>query len=190
MSTVTDITVDIETLGTQPGCPIIQIGYCGFDAYDTSFTPLISGAYRIPLSAIQGKDKIDGGTLDWWFNQSASAVAELISGAGALSATRQSESNMLIAFAKDLAPHAHIANLWGNSHSFDLVLIEAALARYGMEKFWNFRNERCYRTLKEELYWVKADPFIGTKHTALHDAYNEAAHLYKLLKELRKLKPL
>ncbi len=69
------------------------------------------------------------------------------------------------------------------------VLIEAALTRSGMEKHWNFRNERCYRTLKEELYWVKADPFIGTKHTALHDAYNEAAHLYKLLQELRKLRP-
>lgn len=189
MSTVTDIVVDIETLGTQPGCPIIQIGYCGFDAYDASFTPLISGAYRIPLSAIQGKDKISGDTLDRWFNQSASAVAELLSGAGALSETKQSESSMLIAFAQDLAPHAQQANLWGNSHSFDLVLIEAALARHGMEKHWDFRNERCYRTLKEELYWVKADPFIGTKHIALNDAYNEAAHLYKLLQELRKLMP-
>lgn len=190
MSTVTDITVDIETLGTQPGCPIIQIGYCGFDAYDTSFTPLISGAYRIPLSAIQGKDKIDGDTLDWWFNQSASAVAELLSNVGTLSATKPSEVSMLIAFAQDITPHAQQANLWGNSHSFDLVLIEAALARHGMEKHWNFRNERCYRTLKEELYWVKADPFIGTKHIALNDAYNEAAHLYKLLKELSKFRPL
>lgn len=189
MSTVTDIVVDIETLGTQPGCPIIQIGYCGFDVYDASFTPLISAAYRIPLSAIQGKDKIDGDTLDWWFNQSANAVAELICGAGALSATKPSEVSMLIAFAQDIASHVQQANLWGNSHSFDLVLIEAALTRSGMEKHWNFRNERCYRTLKEELYWVKADPFIGTKHTALHDAYNEAAHLYKLLQELRKLRP-
>jgi|JI10StandDraft_1071094.scaffolds.fasta_scaffold492163_2 hypothetical protein len=187
---ITDVVVDIETLGTQPGCPIIQIGYCGFDACDASFTPLISAAYRIPLSAIQGKDKINGDTLDWWFNQSANAVAELISGAGALSATKPSEVSMLTAFAQDIAQHVQRANLWGNSHSFDLVLIEAALARHGMEKHWNFRNERCYRTLKEELYWVKADPFIGTKHTALHDSYNEAAHLHKLLQELRKLQPL
>lgn len=190
MNTVTDIVVDIETLGTQPGCPVIQIGLCGFDAYHDIFIPLISGAYRIPLSAIEGKDKINGDTLDWWFNQSASAVAELLSNVGTLSATKPSEYSMLIAFAQDITPHVQQANLWGNSHSFDLVLIEAAMARHGMEKPWNFRNERCYRTLKEELYWVKADPFIDTKHIALNDAYNEAAHLYKLLRELRKLKPL
>jgi hypothetical protein len=187
---ITDVVVDIETLGTQPGCPIIQIGLCGFNVYDASFTPLISEAYRIPLSAIQGKDKISGDTLEWWFQQSSGAVAEMVSGASGLCATKPTEVSMLIAFAQEIAPHIQQANLWGNSHSFDLVLIEAALARHGMEKPWSFRNERCYRTLREELYWVKADPFIGTKHTALHDAYNEAAHLHKLLQELRKLKPL
>jgi hypothetical protein len=27
---------------------------------------------------------------------------------------------------------------------------------------------------RKSLYWVKAEPFIGTKHTALHDAMYEA----------------
>lgn len=47
----------------------------------------------------------------------------------------------------------------------------------------DYRNERCYRTLKNLYFNIKPLEFAGNKHNALHDALNQAEHASMILRK-------
>ena len=181
---ITDVVVDIETLGTRPGDSIVQIAVVGFDRNAPSFLGQVLISVSVALKDSRGI--ATASTLDWWFTQSEEAQGALLFGNNIFSEVSSNENNMLFSFLQQ-ADSAGIkyCNWWGNSHSFDLVLIEAALKQLCyVDKPWDFRNERCFRTLKSEMPFVSLPENTTTKHIAVNDAMHEAECLFLLLKAI------
>jgi exodeoxyribonuclease VIII len=73
--------------------------------------------------------------------------------------------------------------VWGNGSDFDNKLLSTAYEKIGWKHLipWNFRNNRCYRTVKNLYPSVKMKR-SGDHHNALDDAKSQANHLLELLK--------
>jgi hypothetical protein len=73
-------------------------------------------------------------------------------------------------------------SVWGNGAAADNVWLRSAYGATGIPAPWSFRNDRCYRTIKNlpicsEIEFVR----IGVFHNALDDAESQALHLIKML---------
>lgn len=78
--------------------------------------------------------------------------------------------------------------VWGNSPSFDLVILEQHYSALGLDKPWNFRMELDYRTIR----WLYKTRYQGetpkeveglVAHNAADDAEGQATTLIQMLKE-------
>ena len=179
--------IDLETLGTKPGCKILSIGAVVFNPME----PLRLYAQPVEnifYSSISTESQYtilttDPSTLEWWSVQDDAAREEAFSGVlpiGEVLAnfTRYLNMQLLITglTKKDLY-------VWGNSASFDLKILEAAYDKCCLPVPWNYSNEMCFRTLKK-LSATKAPAFVGVKHNALADAINQADHAIEIFTAL------
>lgn len=164
-----DVMLDLETCGTAPGSVILAIGACTFDLQHTFYE-------KISLDDSQAQGFItDNNTLAWWNTQAPAVREEAFSGTLPV-------VNALGNFADwyRILP-AEKRFLWGNGAGFDQQLLATAYRWVGMVQPWEYKEERCYRTLKNLYFNIKADPFEGDKHNALADAQNQAIHARKIL---------
>jgi len=174
------VMVDLETTGTSPGCCILSIGATTFN----TGTPPIQFYSRISYQSSQDHGfTTDPNTLRWWKEQSKEAYDEAFGG-------KEHIKDALQAFSTYLAGLGGTVHLWGNGAAFDNVILASAYDQLHMKTPWEFRYDRCYRTLKGILPYVKALPFEGTKHNALADAVHQAKHAEALLGWIERFKKL
>jgi len=164
---MTNIMLDLETLGTRPGSIILAIGAVKFGNGEIS-----SHFYRRidPSSSTRHGLTMDADTVMWWLKQDEAARIELTKPGEELPA-------VLAQFTKWMADEK--ALIWGNGASFDNAMLAEAFARVGIPQPWKFWNDRCYRTVKATRPDLKPRE-IGTKHNALDDAASQAEHLMKI----------
>lgn len=172
MNTV-DIMLDLETTGTRAGCCILSMGACTFNK-ERTFTESIS---RITCLDAGLEDNQD--TLNWWFKQGKDVYNLAFNGDTPLTTALGSFSDWL----RTLGVPKNKVYVWGNSAKFDLGILEAAYVACRMEYPIDYKNERCYRTLKNLYFNIKPMEFAGSKHNALHDALNQAEHASAILKK-------
>ena len=177
------IILDLETLGTEPGCPILSIGACAFDLECD-----IPGVfYRKLHLAYQPTDKISVDTLKWWMEQDRAAqAAAWIEGEDAENYYAALQLfGIWVDSIKKIAGGAGIT-IWGNSSSFDNEILRAAYKHCGVDAPWNFREDRDFRTLRA-LYKDKVpEPtFTGLRHHAKDDAIHEAHWLKLILQRMQ-----
>lgn len=179
----TYIVLDLETLGTEPGCPILSIGACAFDLEYGN----IRIFYRKIHLAYQPTDKISVNTLKWWMEQDRAAQA------AAWNEGEDAENcyaalqlfGIWVDSIKRISGEAGIT-IWGNSSSFDNEILRAAYKHCGVDAPWNFREDRDFRTLRA-LYKEKVpEPtFIGLRHHAKDDAIHQAHWLKLILQRMQ-----
>ena len=168
----TDVMLDLETLGTKPGCVVLSIGACTFDQ-EFKFYEKID--IKSSLSAGLKKDP---STEAWWMRQSPEARNEAFSGTKELVMVLGEFHDwfrMVVAKKGDTF-------IWGNGNDFDKPIIEAAFDAVEMKAPWKTYNGRCFRTLKNLFQEVKAPDFVGEKHNALADAIYQSIHAVAILK--------
>ena len=172
------VMVDLETLGTRPGCVVLSIGAVRFD-------PLrdISGSPTFFYGVLSSKEQetrgleIDAETKAWWGRQSEEAQAVLkIS----TSDNAQPVIETLTEFANFLLSADEAPRLWGNGSDFDNAILAELYHRFKLPVPWKFYHNRCYRTLKSFAPAVKLER-QGTYHNALDDAMSQAEHALKIL---------
>jgi hypothetical protein len=174
-----DVMLDLETTGVYAGCGILSIGAVTFDG-NTSFYDKIS------LDSCHSFGLVDlPDTLTWWDKQDAEAREEAFSGMTNLVEALGGFSDFLQVVRNMTGKEVF---LWGNGADFDLPILAAAYRVVGMRQPWETHNGRCYRTLKNLFYEVKADPFDGMKHNALADAKHQARHALKILRHLKEIR--
>lgn len=161
--------VDIETLGTKPGCVIISIGAVRF-TIDDGVTDELFVSVDAESCETHGLE-IDAQTLQWWLDQSTTAQQQLFGGEELERALRDLRSFV-----------AGCEETWANSPSFDLEILADAYDRVGISTPWSFWEERDYRTCRAVLEWPEKEQ-TGTAHNALDDARHQAESLIKALKE-------
>lgn len=175
-----DVMLDLETLGTSPGCIVLSIGAVFFDPYRDKFGESFYTEIN-KLSSLTYELKVDPKTEAWWQEQSAEARV-------ILTLVEQDEAPTLPTALVDFhnflgGEKAKEVRVWGNGAAFDNEVLKAAFRAAAMEVPWSFRNDRCYRTLKglvPELDAVR----IGTFHNAVDDALTQASHACEIFKRL------
>lgn len=171
-----NLMIDIETLGTKPGCAILSIAAVPFgpDADD-----LIPAYYhKIDRDSCTEVGLIaDPITLAWWQKQNIAAYAEAFSGKEHIHSALDSLTEYCKQWEK--------IRVWGNGASFDVPLLEAAYAACNMKEPWHYTNSMCYRTMKNLFPSV---PYLRptTAHNALSDATAQAAHLNRIFHFMNK----
>lgn len=174
-----DMMVDLETLGTKTGSPVLSIGACRFDTASDTFAVIDDFYVEIDLqSSLDLGMRPSADTIKWWMRQSTMAQT-IFSMPGQLKV-----ADALGQFIEYMG--ARPDKLWGNSNRFDLGLLETAYTLIGHDAPWRHWLERDYRTVKN---LAKAQDVVlersGTHHNALDDAVTQSRHLHAIFKALQ-----
>ena len=178
-----EFMVDLETMGIGPTAAIVSIGCVPFDR--ESLTVLQNEFYIVVdlESSLKAGLTAESSTILWWMTQSEEARTELFSRRRAqlyeaLSALRY--------WMASLVPTKNDRKVWGNGAAFDNVILSSAYKAVGLETPWNFWNDRCFRTMKNEVADVPLPDRAGLHHKAVDDARYQAECLVKILRSVRK----
>lgn len=184
---MSNVMLDIETLGTIPGSQVIQIGAVRFHmAADMQMDEvLIMNVDRFdPDSASMQINEV---TKAWWHDQPQRAK-DMLSVPPPI--PLKDALQLLNGFVKSNS------KIWAKPMSFDFPLIRAAYDRVNVKTAWHYRQEMCARTLYQLLpkpaqVWVNQTTFASLapgwiEHYALDDAKEQAISVmlaYKWMKE-------
>ena len=180
-----DIIIDIETLGTRPGCEIIEIGAVAVgpngkigDEFDTSVSTRTTLSYveRVAAGAVPCTDGDRAETCRWWTGDAErreTLAAIMDEGVFCLRET-------LEFFGAWLGNPSDDIRIWANGPSFDIAILEHAYRECGIPRPWKCTQERCVRTaldlggyVRGSIQWEEDGP----RHRALLDARHEARKL-------------
>lgn len=166
----THVMLDLETLGNGNNAAVWAIGAVQFSLIDKSerknFYVTID-----PESAEACGLKIDASTVKWWMRPDLAEARNQLLEPGAIDLP-----TALAGFADWLPPKDQLAGLWGNSSTFDNVILRNAYKACNMECPWSFRVDRCFRTMNQ-MFPMEGAARKGTAHNALDDARNQTDHL-------------
>jgi hypothetical protein len=141
----TDVMVDIETLGTGPGCKVLTVGAVAFEDPRTLEGFWDRQSPEVRAAAFDAPDRLELpvalAVISDWF--------------------------------RGLAVDPGRVRVWCHGASFDIPILSAAYDACGMKAPWNFRMLRDTRTVYD-LGSVEPDRSSGTHHEALNDAVVQA----------------
>ncbi len=193
----TDVMVDLEAFGTQASACIPSVGAVGFDQNGrVPHAEFYITGINIQTCLDAGLT-INGETLYWWMKQSDDARAEItrqrfIDTTTLADPYSRPELLQRPTLQEALEEFAHFIDtqtigrqhvrIWGNGSDFDNVILAHAYRAMGMEIPWEFWNNRCYRTLKNQYRHIELER-TGTHHSAYDDARSQAKHCIRLLAE-------
>lgn len=176
-----NLMIDLETLGTDPTCPIISIGAVFFDETgikDEFYVVLNSG------QQIDAGRKVTADTIKWWMGQAD--AAKKVFRDNAVDTVVGVEA--FVAFCNKYP--AKTVKPWGNGSNFDISIIEDLLKDCEIAAPWIFWNIRDLRTFKEDyevLFGKTKVEKKGTNHNALDDARSQAEFVIEGRKKMKQL---
>lgn len=178
------LMVDLETMGTKSGSAIVALAAVPFHLETGVIPQGLNPFYRnISLqSAMDAGLVVDASTIQWWMSQSKEASEMWQTSPRSLGSVLE----MFHEYVTALRSVYDQVYLWGNSARFDLGLIENAYTADGVWEIpWDFRNERCVRTLLSFAPEVRNQTkFEGTRHNALDDCAYQIAYSCAAYKKL------
>lgn len=174
------IMLDIETLGTVPGCSIISIGAVAFEP-NTARTGLKFHAVINRGSCQELGLKECQDTIIWWEKQSTAAKTTYdVSQFGQPIDVAIKD---FMEFCNDVA-EGKTLYVWGNGSDFDNAILSYVFAALHFKMPWHYANNRCYRTIKSLAPKIKTKR-QGIYHNALDDAISQSAHLQEIARQMR-----
>lgn len=176
--------LDLETLGTKPGCPIIGIGATVINELTTYWNK----NYVFDATIDVGQSRMnnpDPDTVAWWDKQEQEARDQVFNNPNSIYIV--DALNRFNSFLLQLksVPEDRII-IWGNGATFDEPILLEAMKRYEIEPVWTFRDAMCFRTLKElsKMIGLNEPIFTGVKHRALDDAIHQGNWARQILDKL------
>lgn len=168
------VMIDIETMGSQSMSCIVSIGAVRFDLK----TGKIGEKFYVNVDLQSCMDSgliINPDTLIWWLNQGEEARKKITEKGVDLSIA-------LLSLASFIDEDDEI---WGNSARFDLGILSDAYNKLNFPIPWNFRKERCVRTLVAFAPEIKnSEVNIGVEHDALADCIFQISYCSKIYNKL------
>lgn len=181
---MTDVMVDLETVGKRPGCALVSIGAVEF----SPLTGELGREFYQPVNIKSCKDVglvEDEETVAWWKQQSPEAQKAY------RDAKHASRSRPIVVALERLTGFLEpigkrSVRMWGCGAGFDQPILVAAYEATGMVVPWEFWNDGCHRTLKNLFKGRVTEPLReGTHHNALDDARHQAKHAVAIFRHLR-----
>lgn len=196
--------IDIETLGTVAGSPVISIGAVLFDPYSSDHSQVLldrSLSIRIDLSdAINLSQGVDGKTIRWWFEQDDVAIKALVGNdevsiKEALSKLwrycLERGSFVNKEFFSGLSNFPRACRYWAKDPDFDMRLLQYYYDHPDIksQKPWRFQDCRSVRTV-QDLAWPGGPDerpefkISGVAHDARWDAIQQAMIIQAAMRRL------
>lgn len=177
----TDVSIDLETLGTKPGSVITQIGLCAFNRRPQSGGEACMSSTKIAVdvqSCLDAGMAIDWSTVSWWLKQDELPRHQLADQKG----TPISSALYRVGdwFAEHADPQMR-TNVWGHGCGFDCTQLEIAFNLCKLPVPWDFRHVRDLRTLIDLVPAARVErPTPAMAHDALADAQAQAEWIQRL----------
>ena len=171
----TSVMLDLETLGTQPGCVILTLGAVKFNEY--SLVEPGPGLYlRINADEqIERGREVQDDTLAWWLRQAEDVREEALG-----PDNRVSVESMYKQLNRFLVG---VDNIWCQGPVFDIAILENLYRQYGWPTPWQFWQISDSRTL----FKAHGDPRVKGKvglHNALEDCVSQATAVQQVYHRL------
>lgn len=158
--------LDLETMGDKSYSSIVSIAAVEFDIN----TGDVGNYFFVKVdlqSCIDLGLNVTASTIQWWMQQSSEARENLVKDTIPI-------KEALLKFS-DFCDYDD--EIWGNSARFDLGILQNAYDKAKIPIPWNFRKERCLRTLVSFYPEIKKNwVFQGICHNALDDCYNQIGY--------------
>jgi exodeoxyribonuclease VIII len=172
------VMLDLETFGTSPYSTIIMIGAAVFDPYTDDPNKMITNRFEVAIDPKSYQARIDAATVMWWMDRERDPARTAW-----LSMSKVTLSEALDGFSEWIRYESADVRVWGNGSDFDNVLLSQAYEMMKRDAPWNFRHNRCFRTLRA-LSIDETMQYLGTQHTALADAVNQAVRANQIVRKL------
>ncbi|EIQ0380178.1 3'-5' exoribonuclease [Escherichia coli] len=174
------LSVDLETMGTNPDAPINSIGGKFFDPATGEMGPEFSKAIDLETSG----GIIDRKTIKWWAKRSREAQSAIFTDEISLDVALR----LFIEFIEKNSGGSFV-QVWGNGANFDNVILRRSYERQGIPCPWLYYNDRDVRTIVELGNAIGFDvrmaiPFEGVPHNALDDARHQAKQVSAIWQKL------
>ena len=176
----THIVIDLETLDTSPSAVVTSIGVAiGSKGAFTSWQ------VNLEITSQLLKERtISQSTLTWWQGQPAATQQLMLENQ---LQTPQALSNLVIEL-EGLQVKLGESNIavWGNSPSFDLVILKSLFEQYGIPvpwKYWQERDLRTYGAMVGVSFneWKQQQENSFVAHCAKEDAMAELKYIFTYL---------
>ena len=174
------VMLDLETLGTRPGCAILTLGAIKFDPYNIdAFGASLYLRFNVDEQIELGRE-VQQDTLDWWAKQDAVIREEALGDENRVSlddATKQLNKFLV-----------GVETIWAQGPVFDIVILENLYRQINKPIPWNYWQIRDSRTL----FGVHGDPRVkGRKghHDALADCIYQAQGVQQIYQKQNITKP-
>lgn len=171
------LMLDIETLGNESFSSILSIGALEFDI-ETGKT---GKEFYVNVDLQSCMDLgliVKASTILWWMEQNEQARQDLVK------AVKFPIKEALEKFSSFCNMDYEI---WGNSCRFDCGILQNAYNKLGIPIPWDFRKERCVRTLISFNPEIKDKyPVTHTLHNALSDCYYQVGYCSEIWNSLKK----
>lgn len=175
-----DAMCDIETMGMSPDGAIVGIAAAMFDVKSETIGPTFKCAVNLATSVAAGLT-MKPSTILFWLGQSEEARRSIMWNTVRL-------TDALSDFNAWLAEHSRPRDLrmYGNSPSFDLVIMRTAYRLTRIECPWHYTNERDFRTVRAMYPAVEYDPAEkgSSAHDPLVDVKFQIEHMLKIKRHL------
>ncbi|EJI0241971.1 3'-5' exoribonuclease [Escherichia coli] len=174
------LSVDLETMGTNPDAPINSIGGKFFDPATGEMGPEFSKAIDLETSG----GIVDRKTIKWWAKRSREAQSAIFTDEISLDVALR----LFIEFIEKNSG-GRFVQVWGNGANFDNVILRRSYERQGIPCPWLYYNDRDVRTIVELGNAIGFDvrmaiPFEGVPHNALDDARHQAKQVSAIWQKL------
>lgn len=199
-----ELMVDIETLGTNQGAPVVTIGAVLFDPFSCDAAEVLyqrAMNVRIDVSdAIRLSNGVEGGTIRWWFEQKDAAIKALVGD----DAVPMKEALLKLwrfchergafvdeEFFNGLSALPRANRFWAKDPDFDMRLLQYYydLPEMSARMPWKFWECRSVRTV-QDLAWPEGGhtrpdfEVPGVAHDARYDAITQALTIQAAMRRL------
>jgi hypothetical protein len=179
---LSNVMIDLETMGTKPYSAIISIGAVFFDPLTGETGDTFYEDISLDTCTKCGL-VMDAGAVQWWIKQNKEAQ-KVFHG---FKRTLPEALHLFNEFLTKSGVTRKTIKPWGNGSSFDITLLECAYEVTGIQKEWDYWNVRDVRTVVAmgEGYSDanKTMPRDGTYHNALDDSMHQVKYVCEILKK-------
>lgn len=172
---MTDIMVDLETLGNGKNACVTQIGSCYFDRYTGEITRTFFCNVDA-RSAMRSGAEMDAATVYWWLNQDKGAIDAMI---------KPPLDDITVAFTALNEFMRGAKNIWSHA-TFDFVILQETYKRLNIKPSFRYTYARDIRTLVDLsgiiLNYTKRE---GVHHNALDDCLHQVKYCVEAFNKLK-----
>lgn len=174
----TQLMVDLETLGTNTDCPVISIGATWFCLETKTIGDTFYAIFDVADQIDTRTRFADASTFKWWLSQGNSAKAVFKDNPLPTKVVLEKFREWIMVHVGSKSKTTKKCFPWGNSNSFDLVIMESLFKDYGVTCPWIYYNQRDLRTFRDLIANGAKVEKLGTDHNALDDCISQIKFMF------------